>query len=108
MHADQVNQVFLLGISSAYQPYACRFGLRSVYIREVQTSGSLFGRVGNLFYFTSPIPGCGYCFAGRRWMYVGGEGTVGSAGSPANSILKRHMLPGEFQSISVTLHAPRG
>lgn len=78
MHADQVNQVFSLGISSAYLNDMLVDSVLKVYIREVQTSGSLFGRVGNLFFISSlqsravdtALPDKG----------VGGEGTVGSAG----------------------------
>lgn len=65
MHVDQVNQVFFSTGEESQVHISADMLVDSalqVYIRDAQVSGSLFGRVGNLFHSITPIPGCGYCF----------------------------------------------
>lgn len=66
-----------------------------VYIREAQASGSLFGRVGDLFHSIAPIPDCTRLCRTQRC-----EGTVGSASCPWEQHLEATHAARVFQSIT--------
>lgn len=101
------SSIFAGGISSAYLS-----GMLVDSALKVYNSGSTniwefvwSGREFVLLHRSNPGLWIVLC---RTKMYVGGEGTVGSAGFPVSSILTRHMLPGGGIPISTHHTACQG